>query len=450
MAITVVSSAPPATTSSSPLSPQQEKASDVFSQLLGERLSADKAVEALVSDPKSIDSKVSSALAASPQTSEITGLSTKEGTQKEQDLSKDLQAAITNLMMIGVPSHPVLTRNQNNTPAQKTPTLDQAALTPPDQSLMSVATAVSSDPALDGMYENLLDEIDFASGLFGKKEKNLSKETFAALTNSAEDPVDLLMSMEQKTAPTSTPFSPISLDKQPSTALAPAATATTSIDPLAAKLFLSTEVAQPQKNLPVVDTSLPAFADETASTPVAPNVVTSLLTPQEKPHMQSSEAAKVLHVHTPMSPDPKWGKELGQNLLMMVNTKMDVAQMQVNPPNLGPIEVSLRLHQDQASVLFVAATPQAKDTLEQHLPRLAAMLADNGIQLNGAQVSSGDSQERQAAQMAFMQQNQSSRQDESAPKFSVHGMPTAAPVSPPVTPAPVKSVDGDDQLSVYA
>jgi|GEM_PF-6771356 len=204
------------------------------------------------------------------------------------------------------------------------------------------------------------------------------------------------------------------------------------------------------KNLPVVDTSLPAFADETASTPVAPNVVTSLLTPQEKPHMQSSEAAKVLHVHTPMSPDPKWGKELGQNLLMMVNTKMDVAQMQVNPPNLGPIEVSLRLHQDQASVLFVAATPQAKDTLEQHLPRLAAMLADNGIQLNGAQVSSGDSQERQAAQMAFMQQNQSSRQDESAPKFSVHGMPTAAPVSPPVTPAPAKSVDGDDQLSVYA
>ncbi len=204
------------------------------------------------------------------------------------------------------------------------------------------------------------------------------------------------------------------------------------------------------KNLPLTENILPALADETASTPVAPNVVTSLLGPQEKSHMQSPEAAKVLHVHAPMSPDPKWGKELGQNLLMMVNTKMDVAQIQVNPPNLGPIEVSLRLHQDQASVLFVAATPQAKDTLEQHLPRLAAMLSDNGIQLNGAQVSSGDSQERQAAQMAFMQQNQSSRQDESAPKFSVHGMPIAAPVSEPVLPAAVKSVDGDDQLSVYA
>lgn len=88
MAITVVSSAPPATTSSSPLSPQQEKASDVFSQLLGERLSADKAVEALVSDPKSIDSKVSSALAASPQTSEITGLSTKRGHTKRTRLIK--------------------------------------------------------------------------------------------------------------------------------------------------------------------------------------------------------------------------------------------------------------------------------------------------------------------------------------------------------------------------
>lgn len=450
MAITVVSSAPPATTSSSSLSPQQEKASDVFSQLLGERLSSDKVPGALVSDPTSTDKKASLELATNPQSLEVTTLNSKDEGQPEQDLSKDLQTAITNLMMIGVPSHPILARNQNNTLAQKTPTVDQSTLIPSDRSLTSLATVASSDPALDGMYENLLDEIDFASGLLGKKEKTLFKETFAALTNSVEDPVDLLMSMEQKNAPVNSPFSPISLDKQPLTALASTTTATTSIDPLASKLFLSTEAAQPQKNLPVVDSSLPAFADETASTPVAPNVVTSLLGPQEKSHMQSPEAAKVLHVHAPMSPDPKWGKELGQNLLMMVNTKMDVAQIQVNPPNLGPIEVSLRLHQDQASVLFVAATPQAKDTLEQHLPRLAAMLSDNGIQLNGAQVSSGDSQERQAAQMAFMQQNQSSRQDESAPKFSVHGMPIAAPVSEPVLPAAVKSVDGDDQLSVYA
>lgn len=99
--------------------------------------------------------------------------------------------------------------------------------------------------------------------------------------------------------------------------------------------------------------------------------------------------------------DPGWGRALGEQLVGLVNLKAETAHIQLNPAHLGPIEVSLKLDaNNQAQVQFVAFNPGARDAVEQNLSRLSSMLAESGIQLTDAQVSSGQGQ---AQQQAFAQ-----------------------------------------------
>jgi flagellar hook-length control protein FliK len=70
-----------------------------------------------------------------------------------------------------------------------------------------------------------------------------------------------------------------------------------------------------------------------------------------------------------------------------VRNEVQQAEIKLNPPHLGPLEVRLALHHEQAHILFFAADPSVRDALEGALPRLREMLDGNGIQLNQAQVS---------------------------------------------------------------
>lgn len=84
---------------------------------------------------------------------------------------------------------------------------------------------------------------------------------------------------------------------------------------------------------------------------------------------------------------PGWDAALGQKVAWLVNQRHQVAEMQLNPPNLGPLEVKITIANDQASALFVSHHAAVRDAIEAALPRLREMLAENGITLGNAQVS---------------------------------------------------------------
>ncbi|UGA38341.1 flagellar hook-length control protein FliK [Chromobacterium haemolyticum] len=99
----------------------------------------------------------------------------------------------------------------------------------------------------------------------------------------------------------------------------------------------------------------------------------------------------VFTVQQPVT-DPNWAKAMSEQVMGMVSLKADKAQIQLNPPQLGPIEVTLKMNgNDQAQVLFAAAVPATREALENNMHRLSSMLAAGGIQLTDAQVSSGQS-----------------------------------------------------------
>ncbi|AXE28548.1 flagellar hook-length control protein FliK [Chromobacterium phragmitis] len=119
---------------------------------------------------------------------------------------------------------------------------------------------------------------------------------------------------------------------------------------------------------------------------------------QQPVHAQAANAALPQLNLSQTLADPNWGKALGEQMLSMVSLKMDKAQIQLNPPQMGPIEVTLKMNgTDQAQVLFTAAVPATREALENNMHRLSSMLSSSGIQLTDSQVSSGNSGRQQQA-----------------------------------------------------
>ena len=96
--------------------------------------------------------------------------------------------------------------------------------------------------------------------------------------------------------------------------------------------------------------------------------------------------------------DPGWQEGLSGRVSMMVNQRIGVATIRMNPPELGPIEVKVNLNHDQASVQFVSTAVQVRDALEQSIPRLREMLEQSGFTLVDSQVSDQSPQQQQKEQ----------------------------------------------------
>lgn len=93
----------------------------------------------------------------------------------------------------------------------------------------------------------------------------------------------------------------------------------------------------------------------------------------------------------------EWGGAVGEKVLWMANQNHQVAELHLNPPNLGPLEVRLTISNDQASALFVSHHSAVREAIETALPRLREMLADNGIMLGNASVGSESLNQQQQA-----------------------------------------------------
>lgn len=82
-----------------------------------------------------------------------------------------------------------------------------------------------------------------------------------------------------------------------------------------------------------------------------------------------------------------WERTLGQQLNWMLNNQVQEAEIRVDPPHLGPLELRVSLHQNQTTVTFFSHEAVVREALEQALPRLRELLDAQGISLGQAQVS---------------------------------------------------------------
>lgn len=94
----------------------------------------------------------------------------------------------------------------------------------------------------------------------------------------------------------------------------------------------------------------------------------------------------------------EWGGALGDKVAWIASQGSQVAELQLNPPNLGPLEVRVTVGADQqANVVFVSQQPAVREAIETAMPRLREMLADSGIMLGNSMVGAESFQQQQQA-----------------------------------------------------
>ncbi len=87
---------------------------------------------------------------------------------------------------------------------------------------------------------------------------------------------------------------------------------------------------------------------------------------------------------------PAWDNQVGQKVIWMVGGEEQSATLELNPPDLGPVQVVLNVSNDMASVTFSSQQLEVRQALENSLPRLREMMSESGIALGNASVNAGN------------------------------------------------------------
>ena len=126
----------------------------------------------------------------------------------------------------------------------------------------------------------------------------------------------------------------------------------------------------------------------------------------------------------------EWGKALGRQVIQLGQAGQQVAELQLNPPGLGPLKVTLNMDEHQMQAMFVSAHASVRAAVEAALPQLRATLADNGISLGNTSVSADNQQ-----QAAFTQGQNGQANHRAYPNGRLPAPPanlTPAPLTEPL------------------
>lgn len=94
------------------------------------------------------------------------------------------------------------------------------------------------------------------------------------------------------------------------------------------------------------------------------------------------------------------GDQVAERIQMMMSKNLKNIDIRLDPPELGRLQIRMNMNGDGTTVHFTVANQQARDVIEQSMPRLREMLAQQGVQLGDTSVqqqSSGQQQSRYAA-----------------------------------------------------
>jgi len=158
-------------------------------------------------------------------------------------------------------------------------------------------------------------------------------------------------------------------------------------------------------------TATPTLSSATVSTPVSTQVAAPVA-PQISAQLGSQE----------------WQQAVSQQVTMFTRNGQQSAELHLHPEDLGQIQISLKLDDNQAQLQMVSPHSHVRAALEATLPTLRTALAESGIQLGQSNISGGDNFAQQQ-QQSGQQQQPSQRANGSFPSFGGEAEPVVVPAS---------------------
>ena len=108
-----------------------------------------------------------------------------------------------------------------------------------------------------------------------------------------------------------------------------------------------------------------------------------------------SAPAPTMRVHADVD-SAEFPQSLADRVSFMVDNSWSNAKLQVNPPQLGPIELQIAVQGDHAQVMMSTHSALTRDALESSVPKLREMLSSQGFTQVNVDVSQRSFQERSA------------------------------------------------------
>ncbi|MES2552497.1 MAG: flagellar hook-length control protein FliK [Pseudomonadota bacterium] len=105
--------------------------------------------------------------------------------------------------------------------------------------------------------------------------------------------------------------------------------------------------------------------------------------------MQAAQQIGSANVINAMPGKTGWDEAISQKVIWMAGSGEQSASLTLNPPDMGPLQVVIHVHNDQADTTFISDNPEVRQALENGLSTLREKMGEAGIQLGQANISSG-------------------------------------------------------------
>jgi len=177
--------------------------------------------------------------------------------------------------------------------------------------------------------------------------------------------------------------SELSTDSPPAAPLREAGAGSTSAEPASAQ-----EITPGERPTPQILSPIPSpFPVPPPPAPTATSHVPLAQTP----------ATPSSHLPVPDLYADNFTQTLGPHIQWLAGHKIEHAHIQLNPQELGPLEVHLELDGDQLQARFNSAHVDVRQALEHGLPHLRELLGEHGLHLAQSSISQHSSQQQRSS-----------------------------------------------------
>lgn len=112
----------------------------------------------------------------------------------------------------------------------------------------------------------------------------------------------------------------------------------------------------------------------------------SMVSNENKNASVMTQAPKTLSIPVDIN-NPQWADTFSEHIVWLGQQGVKSALIKLHPEELGPLEISIKVIKDAATVSIATHSSQVRDIVDQSLPRLREMMSEQGLSL--ADVSVG-------------------------------------------------------------
>lgn len=128
--------------------------------------------------------------------------------------------------------------------------------------------------------------------------------------------------------------------------------------------------------------------------------------------------------------DPRFRDALSERVQWLVREGIQSAELTLHPQDMGPIRIEMSIDGAAASIDFAATQADTRAAIEQSLPRLRDLLADQGLQLSGTKISADTSRQDNPGNRARQSGGTSRTATVGIPEATSDGVPVSGMSTP--------------------